>query len=150
MAGGYLQLRTTCRHGSSLAGVYPLGVPGGEEGARYKTPLLEAELAMQMLPMHRADEHGHLQVVAGETANVRRSKAEKVSRPSIKLGVSEDDFVYSSGLCGAGDSVRVINLSSSQDQLVMEIFLTVAGIVTQDMFWVLQASMYVSRVLLHI
>ena len=65
----------------------------GDEGAKYKTPALELEYAMQMLLMHRQDNHQQgAPVVAG--AGVRKSKAEKVSRPTIKMGSSEDDFNF--------------------------------------------------------
>ena len=65
----------------------------GDEGAKYKTPELELEYAMQMLLMHRQDNHQQgAPVVAG--AGVRKSKAEKVSRPTIKMGSSEDDFNF--------------------------------------------------------
>ena len=68
----------------------------GDGGARYKnkTPEYPLEFTMQMLQMHREDNHHHprpAQVV--ESASQNR-KAEKVSRPTIKMGSSEDDFIF--------------------------------------------------------
>ena len=66
----------------------------GTNGARYKTPELDAALAMQILMMH--DERNHKQqqpVQAVESGNQRR-RAEKVNRPTIKMGSSEDDFIF--------------------------------------------------------
>ena len=63
----------------------------GDHGARYKTPELESGLAVQMLLMHN-DNHKQPARV-GET-NSQNRKAEKVSRPTIKMGSSEDDYIF--------------------------------------------------------
>ena len=50
---------------------------------------------MQMLVMHREDNHQQprpVQVV--ETAGNQKRRAEKVSRPTIKMGSSDDDFIF--------------------------------------------------------
>ena len=50
---------------------------------------------MQMLVMHREDNHQQprpVQVV--ETAGNQKRRAEKVSRPTTKMGSSEDDFIF--------------------------------------------------------
>ena len=65
----------------------------GNDGAKYKTPEMEMEFAMQLLVMHRQDNHRQgAQVMAG--AGVKKTKAEKVNRPTIKMGSSEDDFNF--------------------------------------------------------
>ena len=63
----------------------------GTDGTRYQTPELEAALAMQLLMMH--DERNHKQSVQVVESSQSR-KAEKVSRPTIKMGSSEDDFIF--------------------------------------------------------
>ena len=60
----------------------------GVNGARYKTPELEGGIAMQMLVMHK--ELNHNQPVQMVEAGTLKHKAEKVSRPVIKMGSSED------------------------------------------------------------
>ena len=53
----------------------------GDNGGRWKTPELESSLAMQMLVMHREDNHQQpLSVQVAENAG-KKNKAEKVSRP---------------------------------------------------------------------
>ena len=64
----------------------------GTDGARYKTPELEAALAMQMLVMHK--DLNHTQPVQTVEAGNQKRRAEKVSRPTIKMGSSEDDFIF--------------------------------------------------------
>ena len=64
----------------------------GTNGDRYKTPELEASLAMQMLVLH--DERNHKQPVQTVEAGNQRRRAEKVNRPTIKMGSSEDDFIF--------------------------------------------------------
>ena len=64
----------------------------GDNGARYKTPELEGGIAMQMLVMHK--ELNHNQPVQMVEAGTLKHKAEKVCRPVIKMGSSEDDFIF--------------------------------------------------------
>ena len=64
----------------------------GTNGARYKTPELEAGLAMQMLVMHK--DLSHSQPVQTVEAGNQKRRAEKVNRPTIKMGSSEDDFIF--------------------------------------------------------
>ena len=64
----------------------------GTDGARYKTPELEAGLAMQMLVMHK--DLNHTQLVQTVEAGNQKRRAEKVNRPTIKMGSSEDDFIF--------------------------------------------------------
>ena len=50
---------------------------------------------MQVLVMHREDNHQQprpVQVV--ETAGNQKRRTEKVSRPTLKMGSSEDDFIF--------------------------------------------------------
>ena len=65
----------------------------GDNGTRYKTPELESGLAMQMLVMHREDNHQQPRPVQSMETAGKKNKAEKVSRPTIKMGSSEDDFI---------------------------------------------------------
>ena len=66
----------------------------GDNGTRYRTPELESGLAMQMLVMHREDNHQQPRPVQSVEAASKKNKAEKVSRPTIKMGSSEDDFIF--------------------------------------------------------
>ena len=77
-----------------LFGVYQLGLYAGEDGARYKTPELESGLAMQILVMHREDNHQQPRLAQVVESNSQNRKAEKVNRPTIKMGSSEDDFIF--------------------------------------------------------
>ena len=63
----------------------------GDNGARYKTPELEGALAMQLLIMH--NEKNHRQPVQTGKASTQNRRVKKVSRPTIKMGNSEDDFI---------------------------------------------------------
>ena len=60
----------------------------GEDGARYRTPELEIGLAMQMLVMNREDNHQQPRPAQVVETTRQKSKAEKVSRPTIKMGIS--------------------------------------------------------------
>ena len=65
----------------------------GDNGARYRTPELEGSLAMQLLLMHNENNHKQQPVQTMEAGSQKR-RAEKVSRPTIKMGSSEDDFIF--------------------------------------------------------
>ena len=65
----------------------------GDNGTRYKTPQLESGLAMQMLVMHNENNNQQPWPVQGVETAANKSKAEKVSRPTIKMDNSEDDFI---------------------------------------------------------
>ena len=56
----------------------------GKDGARFKTPELDAALAMQLLMLH--DERNHKQPVQMVEAGNQKRRAEKVSRPTLKMG----------------------------------------------------------------
>ena len=58
----------------------------GDNGGRWKTPELEGSLAMQMLVMHREDNHQQPLPVQGQGVEIagKKNKAEKVSRSTIK------------------------------------------------------------------
>ena len=60
----------------------------GDNGGRYKTPELEIGLAMQMLVMNREDNHQQPRPALVLETTRQKSKAEKVSRPTIKMGIS--------------------------------------------------------------
>ena len=66
----------------------------GDDGGRWRTPELESSLAMQMLVMHREDNHRQPLPVQDVGTASKKNKAEKVSRPTIKMGSSEDDFIF--------------------------------------------------------
>ena len=66
----------------------------GDDGGRWRTPELESSLAMQMLVMHREDNHQQPQPAQVVESSSQNRKAEKVSRPTIKMGSSEDDFIF--------------------------------------------------------
>ena len=63
-------------------------------GCQFVTPDMEPALAIKYLELHQANEHSQqLPQVGGQTASVK-PRAEKVPRPQIKLGVSQDEFSY--------------------------------------------------------
>ena len=57
----------------------------GNNGARWKSPELEAGLAMQLLMLHTEKNHKEHPVQTVEAGSQKR-RAEKVSRPTIKMG----------------------------------------------------------------
>ena len=70
----------------------------GEDGARYNTAALEPDLAFRMLTMHRKDAHGQ-EELGGQQHQEQRvapavSKVEKVKRPVLKKGISEDKYLH--------------------------------------------------------
>ena len=66
----------------------------GDSGGRWKSPELESSLAMQMLVMHMEYNHQKPQPAQVVESSGQNRKAEKVSRPTIKMGSSEDDFIF--------------------------------------------------------
>ena len=71
-----------------------LGCTLGDNGARYRTPEYPLEFTMQMLMMHTETNHKQPQPAQVVNANTQKHKAEKVSRPVVKMGSSEDDFIF--------------------------------------------------------
>ena len=91
----------------------------GVGGARYKTPAYPLEYAMQMLVMHREDNHQQRQPVQVVESNGQNRKAEKVSRPTIKMGSSEDDFIFFQCLFESYKrSCQLTNVTDIRDQLL--------------------------------
>ena len=66
----------------------------GDNGAKYKTPEFPLEFAMQMLVMHNTNNHQQPRTAQVVESSSQNRKAEKVSRPTIKMGSSEDDFIF--------------------------------------------------------
>ena len=66
----------------------------GEDGAKWRTPKYPLEFAMKMLEMHTETNHKHPQQAQVVNATTQKHKAEKVSRPVVKMGSSEDDFNF--------------------------------------------------------
>ena len=89
----------------------------GDDGARYKTPDLEGSLAMQLLLMH--NENNHKQTVQTVEASTQKQRAEKVCRPTIKLGSSEDDFIFFKCLFESYKrSCQLTDVANIRDQLL--------------------------------
>ena len=65
----------------------------GKNGARWKSPEMEAGLAMQLSMVHIENNHKQQPVPTVEAGSQKR-RAEKASRPTIKMGSSEDDFIF--------------------------------------------------------
>ena len=68
----------------------------GEAGGRYKTPPLPSGDAVQLLNIHNQN---HTQAAQGAavghgTGDASRPKVEKVPRPTLSKGLSEDKFVH--------------------------------------------------------
>ena len=91
----------------------------GDNGAKYKTPEFPLEFAMQMLVMHNTNNHQQprpAQVVESQSQN---RKAEKVNRPTIKMGSSEDDFIFFQCLFESYKrSCQLTNVIDIRDQLL--------------------------------
>ena len=74
---------------------------------------------MQMLVMHREDNHQQprpVQVV--ETAGNQKRRAEKVSRPTTKMGSSEDDFIFKCLFESYKRSCQLTDNTDIRDQLL--------------------------------
>ncbi len=74
----------------------PCTTPGcdhGDGGAAYKTPALDFADAVQILDRHRADAHGvHPAGGAGPGGGVKKIHMEKIPRPELSGGSSQEDF----------------------------------------------------------
>ena len=89
----------------------------GKDGARFKTPELDAALAMQLLMLH--DERNHKQPVQMVEAGNQKRRAEKVSRPTLKMGSSEDDFIFFKCLFESYKrSCQLTDVTDIRDQLL--------------------------------
>ena len=70
----------------------------GNAECQYSTPegVPSWELVVELLRMHRQDVHPQAQQPpqVGDQAASAKPRAEKVPRPQIKLGVSQDEFSY--------------------------------------------------------
>ncbi len=64
----------------------------GVGGAKYKTPALEVDLALNMLDRHLADGHGIYGEVGGGTAAEGEGGVQPLVRPSISRGCSQEEF----------------------------------------------------------
>ena len=65
-------------------------------GCGFTTAEFEPAVAVELLKMHHQNHHALVQQppqVGGQTVSVK-PRAEKVPRPKIKLGVSQDEFLY--------------------------------------------------------
>ena len=88
----------------------------GKNGARWKSPEMEASLAMQLLVVHIENNHKQQPVQVVET---KKSKAEKVSRPTIKMGSTEDDFIFFKCLFESYKrSCQLTDITDIRDQLL--------------------------------
>ena len=91
----------------------------GDGGTRYKTPAYPLEYAMQMLKMHREDNHQQQRPAQVVESSGQNRKAEKVSRPTIKMGSSEDDFIFFQCLFESYKrSCQLTNVTDIRDQLL--------------------------------
>ena len=72
------------------------GCASGVGGATYKTPALEADIALKMLDRHRADVHGVQGGGGGGGAaeGGKKIQLSKIPRPSIAGGCSQEDFKF--------------------------------------------------------
>ena len=63
----------------------------GDNGARYKTPELEGGLVMQMLVMHREDNHQQLRSAQGATSApvTNRNMRKRQKKPSADMEMTE-------------------------------------------------------------
>ena len=72
-----------------------VGCELGEAGGKYKTPPLPSGQALQLLTMHNQNHTQAQGVAVGQgTGGATGCKAEKVPRPVLKKGQSEDKFLH--------------------------------------------------------
>ena len=72
-----------------------VGCELGEAGGKYKTPPLPSGQALQLLTMHNQNHTQAQGVAVGKgTGGATGCKAEKVPRPVLKKGQSEDKFLH--------------------------------------------------------
>ena len=72
---------------------------------------------MQLLLMH--NESNHKQTVQTGEAGTQRQKAEKVCRPTFKMGSSEDDFIFFKCLFKSYKrSCQLTDVADIRDQLL--------------------------------
>ena len=72
-----------------------VGCELGEAGGKYKTPPLPSEQALQLLTMHNQNHTQAQGAAVGQgTGGATGCKAEKVPRPVLKKGQSEDKFLH--------------------------------------------------------
>ena len=75
----------------------PTMYPCPAAACQFVTSEAEPEVAIQLLQLHDKQEHALVQqpIQAGaQAAGQAKPRAEKVPRPQIKLGVSQDEFSY--------------------------------------------------------
>ena len=67
----------------------------GENDTKWRTPEYPIEFTMQMLMMHTETNHKHPRQQSAQVVNstTQKHKEEKVSRPVVKMGNSEVDFI---------------------------------------------------------
>ena len=97
-------------------------------GCMFKTPPMELAIAMQRLELHDKQVHGAPQVVSQQQSQGDQPKAkpDKVRRPELKKGISEDKFLHyqrqwvrykrATGLADE-ETIRDQLLSSCSDEL---------------------------------
>ena len=78
--------------------------------------VLVSGLAMQLLLMH--NESNHKQTVQTGEAGTQRQKAEKVCRPTFKMGSSEDDFIFLCLFESYKRSCQLTDVADIRDQLL--------------------------------
>ena len=72
----------------------PIAMPCEFQGCGYRTTEYEPQVAIEVLKLHFASEHSIQPPQVGGQAVSVKPRAEKVPRPKIKLGVSQDEFSY--------------------------------------------------------
>ena len=96
----------------------------GEAGGRYKTPPLPSGDAVQLLNIHNQN-HTQAQgaAVGHGTGDAGRPKVEKVPRPTLSKGLSEDKFVHFERSANLRDDQQVRDqlLSCCTDELAEDL-----------------------------
>ena len=91
----------------------------GDSGGLWRTPELESGLAMQMLVLHMDYNHQKPQPAQMVESGGQNRKAEKVSRPTLKMGSSEDDFIFFQCLFESYKrSCQLTSITDIRDQLL--------------------------------
>ena len=102
----------------------------GKAECQYSTPegVPSWELVVEMLRMHRQDAHPEAQQPpqVGDHAASAKPCAEKVPRPQIKLGVSQDEFSYFQDVYPAStDCLNILLLSANLNSCTLLVSVSV-------------------------
>ena len=102
----------------ALIATMPLKVKCPKQGCVFETQEAEMVDAMKLLEYHVMLDHAQAQAHVGG-GNDNRSKAEKVPRPQLKLGIGQDEYLFFKSRWEAYKrSCHLVEIAMIRDQLV--------------------------------